>query len=146
GTAVHRTEKARTAAARTHEGWARIGVSPGNAAVSRAENLVISDAAAARSTPVAAGFVHACDVQVARDLVAGDLHVADEGTCQTNPCTPGSTVVSRTRNLDRTTAHTEVVPRDIHTSEVRRRWIVIRPPRFAVVIGSAASVNTRVMS
>src|SRR5262249_48553715 len=64
-TAVHRTEEARTAAARTDEGWASISVGPGRTAVSRAENLVISDAAAARSTPVAAGFVHACDVQVA---------------------------------------------------------------------------------
>ena len=93
GAAVHGAEEARTAAARADEGGAGVGVGTSVAAVSRAIDLVVPVAAAAGTTAVTAVFVHAGDVHVARNLVAGDLNVADEGpaglgrsgACQVTP-------------------------------------------------------------
>src|SRR5882724_8080907 len=94
GATVHRAEEARVAAARADEGWPGVGVAPGIAAVGGAVNLVVSVSAAARSAAVAAVFVHACDVHVARHLVASDLHVTDEASGDLSRVGPGQTVIS----------------------------------------------------
>ena len=71
-------EEARCAASGARELRAGVGVGPGNAAVGGAVHLVgpIGEA------PIE--LVHAGDVHVARDLVAGDLHVADEVSASRN--------------------------------------------------------------
>ena len=67
-----RGEKARSATAWTRKGWARVGVGPGVAAIGGPVDLVGPVGEAATH------FVHASDVDVAGDPVAGDLDVADE--------------------------------------------------------------------
>ena len=73
GTGVHRGEEARSAAPGAREGGTGVGVGPGVAAVGGAVDLVGPVGEAATH------LVHAGDVHGARDLVAGDLDVADEG-------------------------------------------------------------------
>ena len=74
GAAVHSGEEARSATAGAREGGAGVGVGPGVAAVGGAVDLVGPVGEAATH------LVHAGDVYVACDLVAGDLDVADEGS------------------------------------------------------------------
>src|SRR6476660_6332302 len=65
--------------ARCWEGSAGVRIGKSSAAVRRLENevgVIVGKTATA--------FIHARDVHVARDRVAGDLHVADEGTGKAN--------------------------------------------------------------
>ena len=83
-------------------------------------------------------FIHARDVHVACGRVAGNLHVADEAG--SNPVLgPGVTVVSGDADLESTSTDIEVVPGDVHVSEVRRGGVVVSPARFPVV--ATAGVN-----
>ena len=61
-----------------------------------------------------ADVVHGGDVNVARDLVAGDLDVA-EGAVGQLSLGPGDTVVSREADED-TKAASEVVPGNVHSA------------------------------
>ena len=52
---------------------------------------------------------------------------------------PGVTVVSGHADLQSTSTNIEVIPGDVHVSEVRRGGVVVRPARFPVV--AAVGVN-----
>ena len=130
---VHTGEAAITAPGRC-EGGTCVGVGPGIAAVSGAVDFV---------GPVAnapSRVVHGGDVDVARDLVAGDLDVAEGGVGQLS-LGPGDTVVSREADED-IKAASEVVPGDVH-SAVKLRGCVIYVARLSVVrtAGVNASAN-----
>ena len=88
GVGVHGGEEARSAAPGAREGGTGVGVGPGVAAVGGAIDFVGPVGEAATH------FVHAGDVDVARDRVAGDLDVADEGWVATVARWPSSSVVS----------------------------------------------------
>src|SRR5439155_6335973 len=113
--------------ARCRERGAGVRIGPGTAAVGGLVNevgVVVGKATTA--------FIHARDVHVACGRVAGNLHVADEAA--SNPVLgPGVTVVSGDADLESTTADIEVVPGDVHVSEVRRGSVVVSPARFPVV-------------
>ena len=94
GAGVHRGEEARSATAGARERGARVGVGPGVAAVGGTVDLVGPVGEAATH------FVHAGDVHVARDLVAGDLDVADKGSAELSLVGPGETVVSGETDKD----------------------------------------------
>src|SRR5439155_24953859 len=142
GATVHRAQEALVAAARADEGWLGVGIAPGIAAVGGAVNLVVSVGAAAGSAAVAAVFVHACDVQVARDLVAGDLDVADEGGSDPYRSMPSSSVITGIGNAQSPTSDSKIVPGNIHSPEEGRGWIVIRKARLSV--GRGLAENTEV--
>src|SRR5437667_8456860 len=78
GAGVHTAEVAHCAAASADEGGPGVAVGPCVAAIGRAIDLVGSIGAAAGTAAIAAIFIHAREVHVARDQVAGDLHVANE--------------------------------------------------------------------
>jgi hypothetical protein len=84
GAAVHGAEVAHRSTARADEVGAGVSVGPCVTAVGGAVDLVGSVGAAARSATVAAVFVHASDIHVARDQVTCDLDVADEGAAVGN--------------------------------------------------------------
>ena len=71
-------EVAVRATARADEGGTGVGVGPGGTAIGGLVNDVGAVGAAARNAAIAAVFVHAGDIHVARGQVAGDLHVSDE--------------------------------------------------------------------
>src|SRR5206468_3668747 len=96
----------------THEGGAGVGIGPSGAAVSGAIDQVGSGGPAAGKTALAAVFVHAGDIYVAGDLVAGDLDVADERStaAYVDWGAPSRTVVSGAHNEDVRVAKIKVVP------------------------------------
>src|SRR5213596_809655 len=83
-----------------------------------------------------ASLVHAGDVHVARDQVAGDLDVADEGRAggDLSRVGPGETVVSGVANEECATPNIEVVPGNVHPPIEWRGCVVICPARLSVVI------------
>src|SRR5207248_8449832 len=113
--------------ARPRKRSAGVRIGPGSAAVRGPENfigVIVREAATA--------FIHARDVHVACDRFAGNLHVADEAA--SNPVlSPGVTVVSGNTNLESASTDIEVVPGDVHVSEVRRRGVVVSPAGLSVV-------------
>ncbi len=130
GAGVHTGEAAITAPGRC-EGGTCVGVGPGIAAVSGAVDFV---------GPVAnapSRVVHGGGVNVARDLVAGDLDVAEGGVGQLS-LGPGDTVVSREADED-IKAAIEVVPGNVHSAVKLRVWVVLRVARLSIVC--AAGVN-----
>src|SRR5206468_9335838 len=142
GATVHRAEEARVAAARADEAWPGVGVGPGIAAVGGAVDLVVSVGAAAATAAVAAVFVHACDVQVTGGSVASDLDVADEASGHLPLVGPGQSVVSGESDKQRSSTASEIVPGNIHSPEVGRGWVVVRPARLSV--GRGLAENTEV--
>src|SRR4029450_10693718 len=134
---VHGAEEARTAPARADEGRAGVRVGKRDTAISRAIHDVSPVAPAAGTTAITAVFVHAGDVHVARNLVAGDLNVSDEdgpsGNREVHGRTPSDTVISRAHDRDGRPSTIEVVEGDVHSSEERRGWVVIRITGVAVV-------------
>ena len=113
GTAVHAGEKAGCGAAGAREYGAGVGIGPGVTAISRAIHFVGPVA------ETATHLVHAGDVHVARDFVAGDLDVADEGRGDAYRSVPRGAVVTRGGDKKSAAADVEVVPGNVHP--VRRR-------------------------
>ena len=89
-------------------------------------------------------FVHAGDVQVPVNIVAGDLHVANEGTGVGHRylAAPSDAVVSGAAYDQGAFTYVKVVPGNVHVSEKRRGWVIVSPARFPVV--AAAGVNAKV--
>jgi hypothetical protein len=83
----------------------------------------------------ASSFVHAGDVQVARNLVAGDLNVANKrpGVAHGSLVGPGNTVISGVPDHESAATDCEVVPGNVHSSEERGEGIIIRPAGLSVV-------------
>src|SRR4029453_10608880 len=137
GAVVHGAEEARTATARADEGRTGVGVGKSDTAVSRAIHDVSPVAPTAGTTAITTVFVHAGDVHVARNLVASDLNVSDEdgpsGNREVHRRTPSDTVISRAHDRDGRPSTIEVVEGDVHSSEERRGWVVIRITGVAVV-------------
>ena len=141
GAGVHGGEEARCAASGARELRAGVGVGPGNAAIGGAVHLVgpIGEA------PIE--LVHAGDVHVARDLVAGDLHVADEVSASGNLYRTGPRHAAIRGANDEDAAagaacDIKVVPGNIHSPEEGRGWVVIRKARLPV--GRGLAENTEV--
>ena len=90
-----------------------------------------------------ATFVHAGDVQVPVNIVAGDLHVADEdtGVGHRYLAAPSDAVVSGAAYDQGACTYVKVVPGNVHVSEVRRGWVVVSPTRLPVV--AAGGVNAK---
>src|SRR6266496_2380224 len=124
--------------ARSGEGGAGVGVSPGVTAVGGLEDVI---GVVVRET--SASFVHAGDVHVACRDVPGNLDVTDEGTCVAHQyrAMPRGAVISREGDGECARTYTEIVPRDIHPSVVWRGRIVISPAGLAVV--AASGVNAK---
>src|SRR4029077_18140483 len=126
--------------------WARelrsgVGVGPGNAAIGGAVHLV----GPIGEPPIE--LVHAGDVHVARDLVAGDLHVADEVSASRNLYRTGPRHAAIRGANDEDAAagaacDIKVVPGNIHTPEEGRGGVVIRKARLSV--GRTLVENTEV--
>ena len=132
--AIHAAEVARSATAGTDEGGPGVGVGPSGAAVSGAIHQVGSGGPAAGKTAIAAVFVHAGDIHVARDLVAGDLDVADERStaAYVDWAAPSRTAVSGAHNEDVRVGKIKVVPRNIHVPEEGRTRVVVGIAGLAV--------------
>src|SRR5439155_18006860 len=107
GVAVHGTEVARSSTASADEAGSGVGVGPCVTAIGGAVDLVRSAGAAAGTA--AAIFIHAGEVHVARDQVAGDLHVANECSGDLSFVGPSIAIVSRIANEDIPAAR-EVAP------------------------------------
>ena len=91
-----------------------------------------------------AAFVHPGDVQVpVTDIVAGDLHVANEGTGVGHRylAAPSDAVVSGAAYDQGACTYVKVVPGNVHVSEVRRGGVVVSPARLPVV--AAVGVNAK---
>src|SRR5580765_6492275 len=88
----HAGEVTDSSDARTRERRARVGVCPGGAPIGGAEDfvgVVVREATAS--------FIHARDVDVARDLVSRDLDVANESAargCELYRAVPGKSVIT----------------------------------------------------
>ena len=89
----------------------------------------------------AAAFIHPGDVHVACSQVAGDLDVADKwgAARDLSSIRPGNTVIGLVTNEESSAANIKVVLGSVHPAVERRRWVVIRPTRFSIVLG--VSVN-----
>ena len=103
GAAVHAGEIAQSGNARARESGPGVGVRPSVTAVGGVVDFVGPVGAAANSA-VTAAFVHAGDVHVARHLVTGDLHVANEGSGDFYRGVPRCTVISREGDFQSATA------------------------------------------
>src|SRR4029077_599553 len=141
GVGVHGGKEAGCAAPWARELRCGVGVGPGNAAIGGAVHLV----GPIGEPPIE--LVHAGDVHVARDLVAGDLHVADEVTDSGNlyRTGPRHAVVSGANDEDAAAGAAwdiKVVPGNIHSPEEGRGWVVIRKARLSV--GRSLVENTEV--
>ena len=66
-----------------------VGIGPGVTTVGGAENLIGPVAESATH------LVHPCDVHIARNFAAGDLHVADEGRGEGYRTVPRGAVITR---------------------------------------------------
>ena len=115
-------------------------LAPGGAAVGGLEDQV---GVVVRKATTA--FVHTGDVHgPAARHVAGDLHVADEGTGVGSPlsrCSKWRRYQWSGVTTRAPLTYVKVVPGNIHVPEEGRGWVVVRPARFAVV--AAAGVNAR---
>ena len=109
GARIHTAEVAHRTAASADERGTGIGIGPGITAIGGAVDLVIPVAAAAGTATTSAVFVHAGEVHVARNQVAGDLHVANECSGDLSFVGPGIAVVSGIANEDIPAAR-EVAP------------------------------------
>src|SRR2546429_4063309 len=112
---------------------------PGIAAIGGAVDLVVSVGAAAATAAISGVFVHACDVQVAIGIIAGDLHVADKAGGHLSPVGPSQTVVSTVTDEDGASPNGEVVFGHVHPPKERGRWVVISPAGLSVVTASAVN-------
>src|SRR5206468_794552 len=119
---------------------AGVGIGPCVAAIGGAVYLVVSVGAAAATAAISGVFVHACDVQVAIGIIAGDLDVADKAGGHLSPVGPSQTVVSSEADEEGASPHREVVFGHVHSPEKRRGWVVIREAGLSVV--ATAAVNT----
>src|SRR5580765_5637626 len=141
GVGVHGGEEARCAASGARELRSGVGVGPGNAASGGTVHLV----GPIGEPPIE--LVHAGDVHVARDLVAGDLHVADEVSARGNLDRTGPRHAAIRGANDEDAAagaacDIKVVPGNIHSPEEGRGWVVIRKARLSV--GRTLVENTEV--
>src|SRR6478752_6192903 len=121
-------------AAGARECGARVGIGPGVTTVGRAIDFVGPVAESATH------LVHSGDVHIARDLVAGDLDVADKGSGHLSLVSPGETVVSGVTDED-ALATSEVVPGNVHPVGKGRGWVVVRPTRFSIVTATAVDTE-----
>src|SRR4029077_5025981 len=140
GVGVHGGKEARCGAPWARELRAGVGVGPGNAAVGGAVHLV----GPIGEPPIE--FVHAGDVHVARHLVAGDLHVADEVSASGNlyRTGPRHAAVSGANDEDAAAGAAwdiKVVPGNIHSPEKGRGCVVIRKARLPVGRGLAENTD-----
>src|SRR6266446_2264773 len=80
-------------------------------------------------------FVHASDVHVACNQVAGDLHVTDEATrdLMRGPTVP---IISGDRDGEGASANTEIVPGNVDVSVMGRGRVVVHSARLSVVLGA----------
>ena len=140
GVVVHVAEEARSRTARAYEGRPGISVGVGNAAVSRAVDLVVSVAPAAGNAAIAAVFVHACDVHVAGNFVGGDLDIADEGIVDIDRRGASAAAIGGEGGANLLVL-AEVVPRYVHPAKERRGWIVVSVSGLPVV--TDAGVNAK---
>lgn len=127
----HAGEVAHGGNPRPGKAGASVGVGPRIAAVGRPEEeirVIVGKAAAT--------FVHACDVHIACGKVAGNLDIADKRRAAGDlpRVGPSKTIVGGIANEERTTAHMEVVPGNVHSPIKWRGGIAIGPARFAVVL------------
>ena len=85
----------------------------------------------------APAFIHASDVYVACGKIAGDLHVADEvgHSARHDRAAPRGTVITGEGDEDVCVGLTKVVPRNVHSPEKRRAWVIVGPARLAIVFG-----------
>ena len=127
----HAGEVAHSGNPRPRKARAGVRVGPRIAAVGRPEEEIRVIVRKAAVT-----FGHACDVHIACGKVAGNLDIADKRrTAGDLPRVgPSKTIVSGIANEERTTAHIEVVPRNVHSPIEWRGRIVVSPARFAVVL------------
>ena len=100
---IHAGEKARSAATGPWEGGAYVGVGPSAATVGRTVDAV----RAVAESPT--HLVHTGDVNIAVGEVAGDLHVADEGSGDLSLVGPCSPVVSRKAYKQSASPNIEIV-------------------------------------
>ena len=93
-----------------------------------------------------AAFVHPGDVQVPVNIVAGDLHIANEGreVGHRYLAAPSDAVVSGAAYDQGALTDVKVVPGNVHVSEVRRGGVIVSPARFPVV--AAGGVNAKMSS
>src|SRR4029450_10364466 len=89
---------------------------------------------------VATILVHGGQVHVARDLVDGDLDVADETGVDRYRGVPGRPVVAGIGHKQGTATDSEVIPGNVHPVGKGRGRVVVDHARIAVV--AAAGVNT----
>src|SRR6188472_1562343 len=82
-------------------------------------------------------LVHTSDVYVACDQVASHLHVADERgpSARHDWAVPRGTVVTGESDEDVCVGLTKVVPRNVHSPEERRAWVIVGPAGLAIVFG-----------
>ncbi|PYK37736.1 MAG: hypothetical protein DME60_12100 [Verrucomicrobia bacterium] len=135
----HARKVAHSGNARPGKGGSSVGGGPGVAPVGgpvEVVDVVVGEPSAA--------FVHPGDVDVAVDLVTGDLDVADEGDAggDLSLVGPGDSVVSGEADKD-ALATTEVIPGDVHPPVEGRGYVVVRIARLSVI--AAAAVNAVVM-
>jgi len=109
GVVIHTGEVARIGAVRACERWAGVGVGPGVTAIGRPVNEVVTT-----EITVTTVLVHGSDVHIARDLVTGDLDVADEGGGDRYRSVPGSSVIAGVGDKERPAPDIKIVPGNIH--------------------------------
>ena len=103
----HACEVSNSSHARSGKARADVGVSPGVATVSGPKDKV--DVIVGEATTA---FIHPGNVHVARNHIAGDLYIANEGrtACKLSCVGPGRPVVSGKANKQCATANIEIVP------------------------------------
>src|SRR5947209_16247179 len=122
--------------ARSREAGAGVGVGPCVATVRGPINMV--DVVVWEAT---AAFVHPGDVNIARNLVGGDLDVPDEGVGNVDRGGPSDAVIAGVGGAN-LLALSEVIPGSVHSTEKWRRWVVICVARLAVVTGTVVNAST----
>ena len=132
----HAGEVADSCHARSREAGAGVGVGPCVATVRGPINMV--DVVVGEAT---AAFVHPGDVNIARNLVGGDLDVPDEGVGNVDRGGPSDAVIAGVGGAN-LLALSEVIPGSVHSTEKWRRWVVIRVARLAVVTGTLVNAST----
>src|SRR6266576_6439614 len=129
GAVIHTGEVARIGAVRACERGPGVGVGPGVTAVGGPVHEIVTVEVA-----VATILVHGGEVHVARDLVSGDLDVADEAGVDRYWGMPGGPVITGVGDAERPAPYIKIVPGNIHAAKEWRRWVVVRIARIAVVV------------
>ena len=133
-TVVHRGEEAGRATARAGKCGTCVGIGPCVAAIGGTIDFV---------SPVAKApthLVHASDVDVARDLIARDLNITDEGCGDRYGGVPGSAVITGIGDAKSSTTNIEIVIGNVHPVREGRGRVIIDPSGIPVII--RIGVNT----